>query len=424
MAKKKKVSRLYVKLLINFIIPLIILGIALLYFVYANITNMKYEEMKEKLRVVSGTFKYDFDRIYPGDMTMKDSDYKTVSKGDVILNGDHTLVDKYKELTDCDVTVFYGDMRIMTTLYQDDERVVLTRVNPLVKKQVLESGKDGFYKVNISGVDHIVYYACIVQDGKNIGLVGVSCPVAKMNDIYMKAIMPFIIFFVVLFVIIGWTVFKYSNGILREVGYIDSSLKKIGDGRFKGDLDGDLLSRKDEFGDIGKRIMSMRQELKILVENDKLTGAYNRSSGQKMYAELLDRVKKTGISFMVVLGDIDYFKKVNDTYGHNCGDMVLIECASIMKKNVGRKGFVCRWGGEEFLMVFSDTSKDDVMSTLEGIRRDLSGSELVYDDKNVCVTMTFGVVDGDVNETMEMAVKRADDKLYFGKNNGRNQIVY
>lgn len=124
----------------------------------------------------------------------------------------------------------------------------------------------------------------------------------------------------------------------------------------------------------------------------------------------------------MAIGDIDDFKHVNDTYGHECGDVVLKEISKLMKKSMLGKGFAARWGGEEFLLVFKGMDLDAASDVLSGFLGEVRKKEIPFNDQIVKVTMTFGIVTGDA-ERLERIVSEADKKLYYGKNNGKNQIV-
>ena len=123
-----------------------------------------------------------------------------------------------------------------------------------------------------------------------------------------------------------------------------------------------------------------------------------------------------------MLGDIDFFKKVNDTYGHECGDIVLSEVATILNKNMRNQGFVARWGGEEFLLVFENCNLDEAVNKLEHILDEIRKKEISYKDEIVRITMTFGICQGSTDD-MDDVIRMADSKLYEGKAGGRNQIV-
>ena len=168
----------------------------------------------------------------------------------------------------------------------------------------------------------------------------------------------------------------------------------------------------------------MQNALRELIEQDLLTGLNNRRSGEKLLKQLQNDCEKEGYPFCIAIGDIDHFKHVNDTYGHACGDAVLSEVSSIMKMYMKRKGIVARWGGEEFLLAFKEMEIADSVECLEELLEEIRGTVITYSDEvSVSVTMTFGIVQGNPDINIDHIIREADDKLYYGKNNGRNQIV-
>ena len=126
----------------------------------------------------------------------------------------------------------------------------------------------------------------------------------------------------------------------------------------------------------------------------------------------------------VAMGDIDFFKHVNDTYGHDAGDMVLKELAKVFLEVMGKEGKVCRWGGEEFLFVFQNKNGYQANEVLHDILKRIRGMGIPYQSDWIHVTMTFGLEEYSGEKDMEAVIRAADQKLYRGKENGRNQIVY
>ena len=122
------------------------------------------------------------------------------------------------------------------------------------------------------------------------------------------------------------------------------------------------------------------------------------------------------------MGDIDFFKKFNDTYGHDCGDLVLRDIASIFNEYMLGKGFAVRWGGEEFLIIFEDADLTKALGLLKVLRQKVLDHVIEYESNKLGVTMTFGLVQGDMRDIDDI-VKEADELLYIGKQNGRNRIV-
>ena len=134
--------------------------------------------------------------------------------------------------------------------------------------------------------------------------------------------------------------------------------------------------------------------------------------------------KKTGIRYSVSIGDIDFFKKFNDTYGHECGDVVLKEVALVLRESLQPYGFAARWGGEEFLLVYENIdgtrAGELTVETLQRIR----DHDVEYEGEIHKVTMSFGVTESDKERTMDEDVNAADVLLYEAKETGRNRVVY
>ena len=158
-------------------------------------------------------------------------------------------------------------------------------------------------------------------------------------------------------------------------------------------------------------------------QKDPLTGVYNRFFGKELIDEYLaSRNPYAGCGMMVL--DVDYFKNVNDTYGHDAGDEVLRTLSRLFRTIMDEKGYVCRWGGEEFLFLFPDMDMDEVQLLMSDLLDDIRHTPVLYERKLIRVTMTFGVEKFDRNHTMESVIQEADRKLYLGKESGRNRVIY
>ena len=159
------------------------------------------------------------------------------------------------------------------------------------------------------------------------------------------------------------------------------------------------------------------------MESDPLTGLFNRRSAQRRIGTVISKAKSSPESFCISIGDIDFFKHVNDTYGHDAGDDVLVKVADIIREHMRSCGFVARWGGEEFLMVFDRTSLIVAENSLWNLLEKIRSTEIRYDNYIIKVTMSFGISEWDKQQSLDSLIKGADDKLYFAKNNGRNRVV-
>ena len=157
---------------------------------------------------------------------------------------------------------------------------------------------------------------------------------------------------------------------------------------------------------------------------DELTGIANRRKMKDILADNNILVGKEESEFYIAFADIDDFKNINDTYGHDVGDYVLKYVANFLKTQLGKENIVARWGGEEFLILFaSPTTKLKVSEKLEHIRYNLSQNELKHDNNTIKFTMTFGAVSSiDFKNIYDMA-KKADELMYVGKNTGKNKVV-
>lgn len=151
---------------------------------------------------------------------------------------------------------------------------------------------------------------------------------------------------------------------------------------------------------------------------DRLTGLKNRHCFGQLYHKCVERDTVSGI----IMCDIDFFKKVNDVYGHNGGDAALVNISNILRNCVDQYGEVIRWGGEEFLIILPDTDKEKLVKLAHFIRECVQQSVCAYEQQMIRVTMSFGVTLIDKTLSADDNIKCADEKLYRAKANGRNRV--
>lgn len=151
---------------------------------------------------------------------------------------------------------------------------------------------------------------------------------------------------------------------------------------------------------------------------DPLTGLYNRRSMQDFFTQAL----KMEEAFCLVMCDIDNFKKVNDTYGHDFGDVVLKEISQIIRQQVSNNGYVCRWGGEEIL-ILSNAKLDHTCQVAENIRSHVEKHIFSCHNQSIHCSLTIGVAAHRFGNTVEDTITHADRRLYYGKQNGKNRVV-
>ncbi len=166
------------------------------------------------------------------------------------------------------------------------------------------------------------------------------------------------------------------------------------------------------------KLSSQNTILDKLASIDPLTGLYNRRSMQVF----LNHALESGENFCLVMCDIDNFKRVNDTYGHDSGDVVLKEISKIIQQQVKDHGYVCRWGGEEIL-ILSNAPLDYTCQMAETIRRSVESFLFYFNETIVHCTLTLGTASHRDGETVEDTIMHADSRLYYGKQNGKNRVV-
>ena len=155
---------------------------------------------------------------------------------------------------------------------------------------------------------------------------------------------------------------------------------------------------------------------------DPLTGLYNRRGLQFIIEQQqLFSPSQTSSLFACVV-DIDYFKRINDSYGHDGGDLVLEVFSDLMKHHLKKEDLCCRLGGEEFLLLFFATDISSAKQFLEGLRKTFETSQIAYREHRISVTASFGLTNWQPNDSFESLVNRADKAVYAAKNNGRNRI--
>lgn len=169
------------------------------------------------------------------------------------------------------------------------------------------------------------------------------------------------------------------------------------------------------------KLIEYNRKLVKQANTDTLTGLYNRRRTME-YLETLLRNAETQIS--ICLCDIDHFKHVNDTYGHDVGDVVLKTISDAFRKKLPPDTFISRWGGEEFLLIFPQMNGDEAGTALEIFRQKLR--DVVFDGgtENFTVSLTYGLVEYDFHSDITTLLKEADEKLYVGKESGRDRIIF
>ena len=157
---------------------------------------------------------------------------------------------------------------------------------------------------------------------------------------------------------------------------------------------------------------------------DFLTGLYNRRYFFKTMNPYFLKSMEEQESFIVAMVDIDHFKKINDNYGHDVGDSVIVHLSELLHTNIKEGDILARFGGEEFCMVLKDVSADRGQAILEKLCLKVERSPFILDDeKELCFTISIGAT-SQLEETLEDTINQADMLLYNAKHSGRNRVVF
>jgi diguanylate cyclase (GGDEF)-like protein len=174
-------------------------------------------------------------------------------------------------------------------------------------------------------------------------------------------------------------------------------------------------------------ILNLQQatrKLELIASTDPLTGAFNRRHLDLVGKNELSRSKRNNSTFTILMLDIDHFKGVNDTYGHDIGDEALIETVAVIKKNIRGEDLLFRLGGEEFAVMLPETTKLAAFDTAKRIRIAISEIVIQTPIAPLCFTLSIGIAESTpVDNDIDVILKRADEALYRAKSSGRNKVI-
>jgi diguanylate cyclase (GGDEF)-like protein len=415
----------YVSMLGISTLPLLILGVLVSVFSSLRIVSTIHSEERNEIRGLGISIATMYDELYPGDYRFSNEENGFLMKGNHPVNGDYEFIYRLKEELGVDITLFYKDTRIITTIKdKDGNSIVGTKADERVVEDVLKKGKEQFYTgIEVGGVPYFAYYAPIYnKSGGPAGMIFVAKPLREIRNHIMEMVTPIVLLTAVFMIVMGYVSISYSGKMVRGFRKIENFLYRVSEGDLMSSMDSSILVRRDEMGEMARHIVAMQKSFKDLVEKDILTGLDNRRCGEKALERLHRSALEENSKFVVVLGDIDLFKKMNDQHGHPGGDAVLKTIACLLQKNVEGKGSVARWGGEEFLLLYENMDLQSALKVLECLLKEIRETRVNYKGNELRVTMTFGVVEGSAEE-IHTLLKAADDRLYFGKEHGRNCII-
>lgn len=407
------------------IIPLLILGCLIIFLGSHTFTQAMYDEVELELQYVASNTITLFDTAYPGDYELRGDQALRLYKGETDITYDYFLIDRIHEDTGLDVTLFYQDTRILTTIRgTDEQRFIGTRASETILNDVLYTGNAQFY--NNALVNTKTYFSYYVplknSDDSIVGMLFIGKPRAEVDQAVQKCLYPLLLAICITIVIMLFGISRYTQSLVNVLVKIRNYVSAVSAGNLEATLPESVLKRNDELGEIGLSIQSMHRSLRTMVDQDGLTGLYNRRCANRKLELALQKSAQSNTPLCVALADIDFFKKINDTYGHACGDVVLKQVALTLKSHLRKYGFVARWGGEEFLMVLEQSDLTESEQVLENLRNAIANLTIPFEGQTIHVTITIGVTEND-GSGPDNLLCIADSLLYEGKTAGRNRVV-
>ena len=405
------------------IVPLLIFGVLVTmitsFVIYRGMSN----EVRYSLNMLAYTSYEHYDLMYPGAFHMEKGQ---LFKGDQDLANTQQDLDHIKEMTGTDATIFIQNERYLTTIMKEDgESAVHTTAADVVTKEVLKQKKEYFSDhVSVNGNAYFGYYMPLYDEQKHVvGMLFVGKPSAEvMSSIKGNILIVCVVALLIMVIALGIAMF-YGRKIITDLNKCKEYLKKTANGDLIAQIDPEVLKRKDEIGEMGTFAVMMQHSLSDMVGKDPLTGLHNRRSCQVVMQSLMEKHAHEEAVFAIAMGDIDLFKRINDTYGHQAGDHVLKELSHMFQEHMEHKGFVFRWGGEEFLLIFEGMDKEQAYVQLKELQKSVKEANIQWNHQNIAVSITFGVTDSGCEQDIETLIEHADTYLYLGKKEGRDRII-
>ncbi len=214
-----------------------------------------------------------------------------------------------------------------------------------------------------------------------------------------------------------------TRSIVRPLNLAIGHFQDIAQGNLDGNID---VSGKDEISLVLGALATMQKKLKIIINEldrlastDKLTGSWNRRRLEETTKDEMDRLKRYDNPLSMIMFDIDFFKHINDQYGHSAGDRVLVELSSSIRNSLRSSDSLTRWGGEEFIVLCPNTALTTAALLAERLRTKIASTQFAEVGQ---VTVSVSVAECGSGESWEQWLKRTDEALYRAKSGGRNQV--
>ena len=223
-------------------------------------------------------------------------------------------------------------------------------------------------------------------------------------------------------------ILNISNSSNRELGVLQTKLidtvYELENSMEKSKIE--LLQNKSQFNELHQTVIKLQNELKNVKEErnlDYLTNILNRRSFDQELDKIEKKHKMFGTNYAVIFYDIDYFKSINDTYGHDCGDAVLRTFAGILKGLTRKEDILARYGGEEFVVLLNYDKEKELTKYLKRVKNLINNSNFNYKENSITLKFSAGLSFRNKYDTHIKTLKKADELLYIAKNTGRDKII-
>jgi diguanylate cyclase (GGDEF)-like protein len=293
-----------------------------------------------------------------------------------------------------------------------------------------ESGQSVDYEATIEGKKVIKNFVPI-PEAERPYVIGLVTDYNAIQDVLNKQLLSNVLISLILLVIVFCGSYFLAGYVVRPIKHILKRVDEISEGNFGLRIS---LTRKDELGVLAERVNLMsdnlasytqqlkdkNNEIKHMAYHDSLTGLANRRLLEEVFSEAMEKAKEKKLNLSVLFFDLDRFKSVNDMFGHTVGDLLLKEVARRLERCFAEKDIIARFGGDEFIVVVTDTNRDHTVRTVTGLIKELAAA-YVLEGHEVYITPSIGIsmypADGD---NVESLIKSADIALFRAKEAGKN----
>ncbi len=298
---------------------------------------------------------------------------------------------------------------------------------------------EGYKLINFRKL--IIDYPIVVEDTYPVARVIFIKDFTDMVKEILLTPVIFLIYSVLLVFILSTILFYIFSRIVRDITYLRKVTSMFKENDFSEIPKMSAMLRKEKTRDelyyLKRSILTMAQELEALISQleaekekleelaytDTLTGLKNRRFFLEEAKRVIAEAERYGEPVSLMMLDIDFFKRINDEYGHDVGDEVLKKLAEVIRNNIRSSDIAARFGGEEFIILLPRTPADKAVIVAERIRQAFKRTKVLVDGKEVGTTVSIGIAEFKKGESIEELIKRADEALYEAKNTGKDKVV-